>query len=161
MDAIELLQHQHRQAASLLTAISETHYHSEKVELFRELASLLVRHDQVERQLFYPACEKALGGSALLGEPMFEHGVVEFCLYEADQALSRPDFDSKLHALGELLLQHMDEEERDLLPVARQALGAERLASLGEELARAFEAGEADDYHQPLVDSLRQVWPVC
>jgi hemerythrin-like domain-containing protein len=161
MDAIELLQRQHREASELLTAVQETKRVEDKTELFHELASLLVRHDCVERQIFYPACEQAFGTSELLGEPMLEHGVIEFCLYEADQALGTPHFDAKLDALGELLLQHMDDEERDLFSKARQALSPSRLESLGALLAREFEDAKQADYHEPLVDNLRQIWPVC
>jgi len=161
MDAIELLRLQHRDAAELLTAVQETKRAEQKTALFQELASLLVRHDGIERRFFYPACEQAFETRELFGEPMLEHGVLEFCLYEADQALGTPDFDAKLAALGELLLQHMDDEERDLFPTARQTLSESRLQSLGAEMALAFEAAKEADYHEPLVDGLRQVWPVC
>lgn len=161
MDAIELLRQQHREASDLLTAVQEMKRAEEQRGLFQELASLLVRHDGIERRFFYPACEQALGTREVLGEPMLEHGVLEFCLFEADQALGTPSFDPKLQALGELLLQHMDDEERDLFPKARQTLSEGRLESLGSEMARAFAAAKEDDYHEPLVDGLRQVWPVC
>lgn len=157
MDAIELLKQQHREVEKLFSAIEEADAPAEKTRLFQELAGKLVGHDGIERQLFYPACEEALGMNEQLGEALVEHGLVEFSLYQADQAAGGPDFEYKVKVLKELLAHHIEEEEKEFFPMVRKALGTDKLESLGEDLEDAFEESQEDDYHQPLFENLRQV----
>lgn len=157
MNAIELLQQQHDEVKELFSKIEKTDAANEKGRLFRELASKLVGHDGIEREIFYPACEEALGLTDELGEALVEHGVVEFCLYQADQAIGEDDFDYKVNVLKELLEHHIKEEEDEFFPKVKKALGDEKLEALGEELLDAFEDTQAEDYHQPLFENLRQV----
>lgn len=157
MNAIELLKQQHREVEDLFEKIEETDAENEKARLFRELASKLVGHDGIEREIFYPACEEAMGLTDLLGEALVEHGIVEFGLYQADQAVGKPDFDFKAKVLKELVEHHVKEEEEEFFPRVQKALGDDKLDSLGEELLDAFEDTQAADYHQPLFENLRQV----
>jgi hemerythrin superfamily protein len=157
MDAIELLTQQHREVSELFEAIEKAEASEEKTRLFQQLAGKLVGHDGIERELFYPACEEAMGMNDLLGEALVEHGVVEFGLYEADQATGKPDFDYKVKVLKELVEHHVEEEEKEFFPKVRKALGDDKLQSLGEDLEDAFEDAQAEDYHGPLFENLRQV----
>jgi len=157
MNAIELLQNQHREVEKLFKGIEETDDASKKVSLFRELAANLVAHDGIERQVFYPECEEVMGLTDRLGEALVEHGVVEFCLYEADEAIERPEFEFKVKVLKELVQHHVKEEEDEFFPEVRKAFEAERLESLGEEMEDAFEDLMGEDYHEPLFTNLRQV----
>jgi len=157
MNAIDLLKQQHTEVKDLFSKIESTDAENEKGRLFRELAAKLVGHDGIEREIFYPACEEALGLTDELGEALVEHGVVEFSLYQADQALGQDDFDYKVKVLKELLEHHIEEEEKEFFPKVQKALGDEQLDSLGEELLDAFEDTQAEDYHQPLFENLRQV----
>lgn len=157
MNAIELLEQQHREVEGLFEAIEKADDPGEKTRLFQDLAGKLVGHDGIERQIFYPACEEALGLSDDLGEALVEHGVVEFSLYQADQATGKPDFDFKLSVLQEILAHHIEEEESEFFPKAKKALGDEKLESLGEEMMEAFEDSQEEDYHAPLYENLRQV----
>jgi hemerythrin superfamily protein len=157
MNAIELLKQQHREVEELFNNIESADDPKQQVKLFRELAGKLVGHDGIERQIFYPACEEGLGMTEDLGQALVEHGVVEFSLYEADQAAGKPDFEFKVKVLKELLQHHIEEEEGEFFPKVQQALGDEKLELLGEELDEAFEDLLEKDYHQPLFENLRQV----
>lgn len=157
MNAIDLLKQQHREVEELFAKIESSDADDEKARLFRELAGKLVGHDGIEREIFYPACEEALGLTDELGEALVEHGIVEFGLYQADQAIGQPDFDFKAKVLKELVEHHVEEEEKEFFPKVQKALGDEKLDSLGEELLEAFEDSQAEDYHQPLFENLRQV----
>jgi hypothetical protein len=157
MDAIELLKQQHREVEELFSKIENAEQQAEKASLFHELASKLVGHDAIEREIFYPACEEAMGLNDELGEALVEHGVVEFSLYQADQALGEEDFDFKVTVLKELVQHHVEEEEKEFLPKAKKALGDEELDELGEEMMDAFEDATSEDYHAPLFENLRQV----
>lgn len=157
MNAIDLLKEQHREVEALFEKIQTADGSDEKTRLFQELAGKLVGHDGIEREIFYPACEEALGLTDELGEALVEHGVVEFSLYQADQAAGKPDFDFKVSVLQEILAHHIEEEESEFFPKVSKALGDEKLDSLGEEMLEAFEDALEEDYHVPLFDNLRQV----
>jgi len=157
MNAIDFLKQQHREVEELFDAIEKASGAAEQTKLFRELAGKLVGHDGIERDIFYPACEEALGMTDELGEALVEHGVVEFSLYEADQATGQPDFKFKVKVLKELLEHHIEEEEKEFFPKVSKALGDDKLEGLAEELQDAYEDAISEDYHAPLFENLRQV----
>jgi hemerythrin-like domain-containing protein len=158
MKATELLKQQHRDVSRLFRAIESASDDSNKEALFLELASNLVAHDGIEREIFYPACEEVMGVDDQLGEALVEHGVVEFCLYQAHQALGKADFDFKCKVLQEVVDHHVEEEEEELLPGAEKLLGADQMEALGEDMEEAFEEARAADFREPLYDNLRQVF---
>ena len=154
--ATKLLAEQHALVKRQFAKIEGARTHAAKRELFEELARNLVAHDAIERELFYPACEKAMGMTDLLGEALVEHGVIEFCVYEADQAKER-DFAFKCQVLSEMVLHHVKEEERDFFPKAERALGAKRLDALGAQMRARFEQAKGEDFRQAVYDNLKQV----
>jgi hypothetical protein len=157
MKATTLLTKQHQEVSRLFNAIESAKNASDKRALFLELASNLVAHDAIERQLFYPACEEITGLNDELGEALVEHGVIEFSLYQAHEALGRPDFDFKCKVLQEMVEHHVEEEQDEFFPSVEKTLGDELLEALGEEMEEAFEDARSEDFVQPLHHNLRQV----
>jgi len=157
MKATELLTQQHQEVASLFKTIEKTENEAEKKTAFKELAAKLAAHDAIERKIFYPACEEALGLNDQLGEALVEHGVVEFALYLANEAVGKSDFDFKCKVLKELVEHHVEEEQDEFFPMVEKALGSDRLESLGEDLEDAFDEALGEDFQQPLFENLRQV----
>lgn len=156
MKATDLLEEQHREVRALFKRLEEESSATEQRKLFDDIARNLVAHDAIERELFYPECEAKLGMDDMLGEALVEHGVVEFCLFEADEA--KPEhFKYKCTVLREMLDHHIDEEEDELFPKVEKALDEERLESLGEEMQTRFEAIKQSDVRIPLHENLRQV----
>lgn len=158
MKATELLIQQHREVKRLFKAIESSKDDSEKKELFLELASNLVAHDGIERDIFYPACEEAMGMTDLLGEALVEHGVIEFGVYQANQALGQDDFDFKCKVLSELVEHHVEEEEEEFFPKVEKALGEDSLNLLGDEMEDAFEEARGEDFRAPLFSNLQEVF---
>lgn len=158
MKATDLLIKQHHVVARLFKAIEDAESDAEKTTLFRDLASNLTAHDGIEREIFYPACEAAMGLDDELGEALVEHGVIEFCLYQANEAIGKPDFSFKCHVLKELVEHHVKEEEDEFFPKTEKALGADLLEALGEEMEDAFDEARQDDFQAPLYENLRQVF---
>jgi len=117
----------------------------------------LAAHDAIEREIFYPACEKGMGMTDLLGEALVEHGVVEFSLYQADQARKDKDFSFKCQVLSEIVEHHVKEEEEEFFPKVQKALGKEKLLELGARMKQRFEQAKAKDYHPALKSNLKQV----
>jgi len=157
MNAIQLLKQQHREVEQLFMKLEKNAGTAARAEIFGELASKLVGHDGIEREIFYPACEEEMGLNDQLGEALVEHGVIEFSLYECDQALKQDDFKFKLTVLKELVLHHVKEEEEEFFPQVEKAFDDQDLDALGEELEEGFEDATSEDFHEPLFENLRQV----
>jgi hypothetical protein len=93
-----------------------------------------------------------------LGEALVEHGVIEFGLYQANEALGADDFDFKCKVLHELVEHHVEEEEKEFFPKVEKAIDAEGLESLGEDMADEFEEARSEDFRGPLYGNLQQVF---
>ncbi|MEP7053156.1 MAG: hemerythrin domain-containing protein [Pseudomonadota bacterium] len=155
--AIELLKSQHDEVKALFKKIEKASTRAQKTKLFDELAGKLVGHDAIEREIFYPACEKGMGMNDLLGEALVEHGVVEFSLFQADQARQGKDFSFKCQVLSEIVEHHVQEEEEEFFPKVQRALGKEKLVELGARMKARFEQTQAEDFRPPLHKNLNQV----
>lgn len=157
LKATDLLKFQHKEVDGLFMSIEAMRDRRDKIALFDELATNLVAHDAIEREIFYPACERALGEKELLTEALVEHGLVEFALYQADRARGANDFAAKVKALKEVVKHHVKEEENNLFPKVERALSKEQLIALGAKLESAFEEATAKSFREPLYDNLQQV----
>ena len=155
--AIELLKTQHEEVKTFFKRIEKASTRSAKTKLFDQLAANLAAHDAIEREIFYPACERGMGMTDLLGEALVEHGVVEFSLYQADQARKDKDFSFKCQVLSEIVEHHVKEEEEDFFPKVQKALGKEKLLALGAQMQQRFEQAKAKDYRPALKSNLKQV----
>jgi hemerythrin superfamily protein len=155
MDAIAFLKGQHRTIEDLFARIQDS-AGDDKQRLFGELFETLVAHDAVERELFYPACERMLGDDAV-SESLVEHGVVEFALYRSDLERREASFDVHLAVLEETLEHHVLAEETELFPRVESALDLEARALLGGRLERRFEAVLATDCQAALRERLKEV----
>lgn len=159
MKATDLLIQQHRAVEDLFDQFEDAEGAEEKREIFEELAANLVAHDAIERELFYPACEKELGeeDEDVLHESLVEHGVVEFSLFRADENRNGEEFDKYVTVLKEIVEHHVEEEESELLPKAKSELEDERLEQLGAAMEKRFKQALATDFREPLRDNLNQV----
>jgi len=157
MKATELLKQQHRDVTKLFKAFADERSDAKQREIFEELAAMLVAHDAIEREIFYPACERAMGLDDELGEALVEHGVIEFCLYEADEAQGKASFPYKGKVLSEMVEHHVKEEEKEFFPKVEDAIDEAKLEELGLKMEERFEEARADDFRAPLHENLRQV----
>lgn len=162
MKATELLKTQHRVVRDLFKQIKKSKNDRERRQLFEQLATNLVAHDAIEREIFYPACEEAMGMSDLLGESLVEHGLVEFSLFQVDQTIQgkgneQDEFDYKCTVLQEVVEHHVKEEEEEFFPKVEKALGEQKLEDLAEEMQELFEDNTQRDFRPALYANLRQV----
>ena len=157
MKANELIEKQHRLVEDLFEQFENARGAVAKGRVFERIAKNLVAHDAMEREIFYPACEAALADQDILGESLVEHGVVEFCIFRADKNQGKDEFDKYVTVLKEVVEHHVKEEERELLPKAKRALGKDRLEELGEAMEARFDEALKSDFRAPLRDALEQV----
>jgi len=147
MDAIELLESQHREVEELFSEIEHAGEAATKEALFEELADKLAIHAAIEEHQFYPAV-KAQRTEDILLEALEEHLGIKRVL--ADLLKTDADdetFDAKIKVLKETVSHHVEEEESDLFPKVRKLFDKERREALGQEMsaeqAELEEAGNA------------------
>jgi hemerythrin superfamily protein len=134
-DAVELILRQHdeiRKRFEEFDALS-SRASKKKDQLVASLVTDLVKHAEIEEQVFYPAVLEELDGlDDEIDEDLEEHHAAELLLAELDGATSDMErFDAKVTVLKENVLHHMEEEESDLLPKVRDGLDERRRRELG------------------------------
>lgn len=149
-NGVELLVEQHRELAKLMARFDTAKRSKDKDRLFVEMASRLVAHEVIEREIFYPACEHVLGRSDPLVEGMVEHALAEYALHLAEQARGTDAFVYLVHVVEEILLHHVEEEEAEIFSVAARLLGEEHLEALGKAMRERYRSVLHDDYRRIL-----------
>ncbi len=114
------------------------HANKAKLELSTRIFDELAVHEQIEEEIFYPAIRESAtkGGVELVLEAYEEHHVADMIIEEL-KALSPEDeqYDAKMTVLQENIEHHIGEEEEELFPEARRALG-EVAEEIGEQMAQ-------------------------
>ena len=130
IDALELLEDQHREILDLFDELAETDDLDDRRELFNLLADKLAAHTSIEEKLFYPTVLTDDTEDMLL-EATEAHLAAKRVL--ADMLELEPDddhFNAKLAVLSDLVRHHAkDEEEAKLFPLVRESFGADELAA--------------------------------
>lgn len=138
MDAIEMLEEDHRKVEKLFEEFEEAgdRAYETKADLVERITRELRIHSQLEEEIFYPAARNAQGETTeQVREAVEEHHVVDQLLEELEAM--RPDdeqFDAKVTVLKENVEHHVEEEESELFKQARKGLGEERLQELAQEM---------------------------
>src|SRR5690242_6518023 len=130
MDAIALLKKDHQTVRQLLKKFesSAENGRGESATLLRQIENELTVHTQIEEEIFYPAFRDAVEGKEdekLYYEAMEEHHVVDLVLPEIKSTSRTSDkFAAKAKVLKDLVEHHAEEEEEQMFPKARKAMGA-------------------------------------
>jgi hemerythrin superfamily protein len=141
MDAITLLRNDHRAVEKLFKAYEKAGDGARATK--RRTVEAIVRelsvHAAIEELVFYPAVRAEVEGTRdTVLESMEEHHVVKWLLSEIDGlAPDHERFDAKVSVLVENVRHHVKEEESELFPAVRAALGRKRLAEIGTALEKA------------------------
>jgi hemerythrin-like domain-containing protein len=133
-DAISLLKEDHQRVRQLLKRLAS----NGSEELLEQVENELKVHTQIEEEIFYPAFKDAVesqNATHLYYEALEEHHVVDLVLPEIKSSSEGSEqFDAKAKVLKDIVEHHAEEEETQMFPKARKALGTTRLRELGEEL---------------------------
>jgi hemerythrin superfamily protein len=134
MNAIDLLESQHREVEDLFTRIDKAKATGTKEKLFEELADSLAVHAAIEEHQFYPAV-KAKRTEDILLESLEEHlGIKRILADLLDTPAEDETFDAKIKVLKEQVTHHVKEEETDLFPKSRKVLDSDELKALGAKM---------------------------
>ncbi len=127
MDIIEALVAHHQVMRQLYTR-SET-----DPALFDELVRHLVVHHTMEERYFYDLLEAIAEAEHDALEAVNEHHIIELIIKDSQGFPRDHDhFPIKIEGLGEYTVHHLDEEENEIFPAARQLLSGEDLILLGK-----------------------------
>src|SRR5690242_9226865 len=95
-------------------------------------------HAQIEEEIFYPQAREATKDNDLIDEAVVEHATVKNLIAEIESmAVGQDLYDAKIRVLGEMVKQHIKEEEEELFPELEPA--KMDLEAFGKELAERKE----------------------
>lgn len=140
-DAIVLLRNDHKDVERLFKQYEKLgeRAFTTKRKVVDQIIEKLVVHAAIEEQQFYPAVRKHVADADdEVLEGLEEHHIVKWTLSEL-RDLSPEDerFHAKVTVLIESVRHHVQEEEGDMFPKVREAMGRKALAELGEALEAA------------------------
>ena len=137
-DIFELLARDHRNVRALLDEIEGAEDDRQRQALFSRLVDEVEAHSQAEDDVFYSTLESAGNLADRIDEARQEHDQVEALLEELDGLpVSGDDWLDKVREIRLLIEHHVAEEEQQLFPLARQALGDQEALRLGSEFLHA------------------------
>jgi len=145
-DAVSVIMNDHRTLQLLFRrfdrALSQVTSLEEIDLLAREILQELATHTAMEEQVLYPRLREVDGvQEPLVLVSLEQHHVGKLLLDELD-AMNPADerFIPKLIVLAESTLEHMADEEHDLLPQIKRQLSRDELNALGDDLLEARSA---------------------
>lgn len=143
MDAIKLLKDDHKKVKELFReyeGAGDRAYQTKHKIAEQAFAELKV-HTAIEEEIFYPAVREKTDrdGKELVAEGIEEHHVVETLIEELEQLEPQDErFDAKFKVLTENVEHHIEEEESEMLPDAKETLGDD-IERLGDQMLRRKE----------------------
>ena len=138
MNAFQLLKEDHQKVSGIFQQLEPTTERAEKTrtELFAKLNEELSIHAQIEETIFYPAIKQAAETREIVLEGFEEHHVIKTLLAElASMPVATEQWKAKFSVLKENVEHHVEEEEGEMFPKARQVLDEKQINQLGERMA--------------------------
>jgi hemerythrin-like domain-containing protein len=137
MDAISLLEEDHRKMKKLLSQLESTTERGVKTreELFATVEEELTVHETIEEEIFYPALKEHPKTKEIALEAYEEHHVVDMVMAEIeDVPYDDETWGAKFKVMKENIEHHIEEEENEMFKQARQVFEEDELESLGEQM---------------------------
>ena len=140
MNAVDLLETQHKEALALMSELEKSEPGATRKQTFKKLHAALTGHMVIEEELFYPA---VIAASSKDGEPIAEgyeeHVVARVALGRCARCLNHERlFQVRVGVLKELIKHHVKEERGSILPMAKKALPKQELEELGLVMEERF-----------------------
>jgi iron-sulfur cluster repair protein YtfE (RIC family) len=154
MNALELLKTDHEKVSGILERLDQTTERALKTreDQYARLKEELETHSYIEETIFYPALAEDNRTHALTLEAYEEHRVIKSLLQDMDSMpVDTEEWTAKFKVLKTSVEQHVQEEEKEIFPQARQVLTKARLEELGAELEEAKQTESEDRLAEPAV----------
>ena len=139
MDAITVLTNDHRTLETLFAEYESASTPEAKGDAVKRATRELSIHAALEEQMVYPAVRLRVdGGSGFANESIEDHQTIKRLLADLEKMQpSDAQYGEKVHALIEQVREHVAEEEGEIFPKLRSALGEQRLNQMGQLMERA------------------------
>jgi hemerythrin-like domain-containing protein len=137
MDAISLLEEDHRKMKKLLSELESTTERGVKTreELFATVKDELTVHEMIEEEIFYPALKEHPKTRDITLEAYEEHHVVDMVVAEIEGVpYDDETWGAKCKVMKENIQHHIEEEENEMFKQARQVFDEDELEALGEQM---------------------------
>ncbi len=137
MNAITLLEEDHRKMKKLLSELETTTEHGVKTreELFVTVKDEPTVHETIEEEIFYPALKEHPKTKEITLEAYEEHHVVDMVMAEIEGVPYDDErWGAKFKVMKENIEHHIEEEEKEMFKQARQAFEEDELEALGERM---------------------------
>jgi hemerythrin superfamily protein len=137
-DALTFLRSDHAKVEKLLKKLQNATNRDTQRNIFAQIDSELQAHTRIAEELFYPAFKVATKGRTNQGlyfEAIEEHHVVDLLLPGMrTTTLSKDVFSAKAKVLRDVVEHHIEAEEGAMFPIARKAMGVQKLKDLGRRM---------------------------
>ncbi len=141
MNAIDLLEKQHREVEKLFEAFEGAGDRARKTKerLCTQIADHLAIHAEIEEKIFYPEAKQE-NTEEMLRESVEEHLAMKRTLADLiESEVEDAQFDARMKVLEELVEHHVEEEEKELFPKVRKACSREELEEIGQRMQQMAE----------------------
>jgi hemerythrin-like domain-containing protein len=142
MDAIEVLEKDHRAVEKAFKSFENAGTNADKKRIAEQIIADLKVHTTIEEEIFYPVARRKTNteGKELVAEAFEEHHVIKMLIQEIEQiGTVNEQYEAKMTVLQENVEHHVEEEESELFPDAKKKL-KDRLEELGNRMAQRKEA---------------------
>jgi hypothetical protein len=142
MDALDLLEQQHRDLAELFAGVSGAGPAGRRTALVTQLVRAVEAHSRIEETVFYAAFAARIPGvEARLYEGFEDHALLRFAAVNLLRTRATDvRFAARLKLVHDLFTRHAAGEEDWMFPKAKRALHDEALDRIGAEIERAHAA---------------------
>jgi hemerythrin-like domain-containing protein len=147
MDAIELLEDDHKKVKKLLGEADDTTERAVKTrkELFSKIKKEMEVHEIIEEEIFYPALKEHPKAKEIVLEGYEEHHVVDTIMSEIESVpFDDERWGAKFKVMKENIEHHIEEEEGEMFEIAKKVFDDDEMEELGrrmEERKKTAEAG--------------------
>src|SRR5689334_12228730 len=140
MDALDLLEQQHRDVASLIDRLTHETSPGQRTALVARVVRAIEAHSRAEERCFYPAFRARIGDGGRLYEVFEHHALLRFAAVNLLRTRATDlRFEARLEMVRELALRHAEAEEDWAFPKAKRNLLDEDLDQIGVEVAHAHD----------------------
>lgn len=147
MNAIDMLEEQHREVEAIFAQIADSEVGSKK-RLVKILVDKLTSHMEIEEEIFYPAAYEIESNE--VRHAVDEHNEARPLMDELMSMQSDDDdFDELLNELEIKIAHHVKDEEKDLFPECREAMTPEELRRLGKKMSDLLDKMESISNQRP------------
>lgn len=140
MEITEYLTEQHDEMRGLIERFDTARDGAARKQVAQDLFDLWSRHGEAEEETLYARMRSAdLGAEDEIKEGIAEHDNGEVLFEELlGMDASDPMFRARFEAVAEVVEHHLDEEEEDLFPEAREHFDDDELAEIGHRYENRF-----------------------